>query len=157
MRSRSSPAAAGEGADAGVARDVVGIGERLVAAPQSPAQAVLAAAEAWGEKAGRMVSRFIGLPSGSYVWTRQSDGLYRLGRITGPWRYDDSAAARATGIHHVRPTDWLPSRFGDDAVPDAVAQTFARGGRNLQRIRDHRVGPHTVALWTCGRGHRAHG
>lgn len=72
---------------------------------------------------------------------------HRLGRIRGPWRYDDSSAARGLGIHHVRPTVWSPRRFGDDDVPAAVARTFARGGRNLQRTHDHEAERQTVAAW----------
>jgi hypothetical protein len=43
-----------------------------------------------------MLRRFAELPDGTLVWTTASDGSYRLGRITGPWRYDNSAAANET-------------------------------------------------------------
>jgi hypothetical protein len=147
MRSRVRDAPAGAGAEFGIARGVVGIGERVNGRPQSIAEAILAVVQAHGEKAGRMLARFAGLPNGTFVWTRQLDGSYRLGRIGGAWRYDDSFAARAVGIHHVRPTAWSPRRFGDDDVPPAVARTFARGGRNLQRTHDHEAERQTVAAW----------
>jgi hypothetical protein len=35
-----------------------------------------------------MPLRFADLPDGTFVWSRTSDGRYRLGRIVGSWRYD---------------------------------------------------------------------
>ena len=94
-----------------------------------------------------MLRRFADLPEGALVWTRTADGTYRLGRIAGPWRYDDSAAAHEVGIHHVRPATWLDRRFGEDEVPPAVAATFARGGRNFQRTHGERAERRTAELW----------
>jgi hypothetical protein len=51
------------------------------------------------------------------------------------------------GIHHVRPARWLARAFEVDEVPPAVAATFARGGRNLQRTRDGDAERRTAALW----------
>ena len=100
-----------------------------------------------GEKAGRMLSRFADLPDGTFVWTRTGEDAYRLGRVTGPWRYDDSPAARDVGIHQVRPARWLERTFRADEVPDAVVATFARGGRNLQRTHDAEAERRTAELW----------
>lgn len=147
MRSRTREAPAGAGAEFGIAHGVVGIGEAVDGRPRSVDEAILAVARAHGEKAGRMLARFAGLPDGTFVWTRQLDGAYRLGRIGGAWRYDDSSAAREVGIHHVRPSLWSPHRFDDDEVPGAVADTFARGGRNFQRTRDREAERQTVAAW----------
>jgi hypothetical protein len=147
MRSRSNDAPAGAGAEFGVTRGVVGIGEALDGPPRSLAEAILVLTRMHGEKAGRMLARFAELPDGAFVWTYQRDGAYRLGRIAGGWRYDDSLAAREVGIHHVRPTVWSPRRFGDGNVPGAVARTFARGGRNLQRINDPRVVHESLDAW----------
>lgn len=147
MRARDRDAAPGAGAEHAVARGLVGTGDALPAIPPTPAAAVAAAAATHGERAGRMLERFIALPDGSLAWTRLGDGSHRLGRIAGPWRYDDSPAARAVGIHHVRPAVWLGRSFDEDDVPPAVAATFARGGRNLQRIRDAHAEERTAALW----------
>ena len=94
-----------------------------------------------------MLRRFAELPDGAFVWTRTADGTYRLGRIAGPWRYDDSPAARAVGIHHVRPATWLDRPFGEHEVPPAVAATFARGGRNFQQTHGERAERRTAELW----------
>ena len=125
------------GADYGVERGLVGIG-------RVP-----------GDKGGRMLDRFAGLPDGVFVWTRTSDGSYRLGRITGPLHDDDSAAAREVGIQHVRPAEWLDRAFGPGEVPAAVAATFARGGRNLQRTHDEEAERRTAELWEASAGRRA--
>ncbi|HWT91368.1 MAG TPA: hypothetical protein VN238_00085 [Solirubrobacteraceae bacterium] len=129
---------AGAGAELGVAHGVVGIGDVLRGgAPAGLDEAVARAVEEHGAKAGRMLERFAGLPDGTLVWTCDAGGGFWLGRIDGPWRYDDGgAAAREAGLPHLRPAVWLDRRMGPDDVPAAVRATFGRGGRNLQRIRD---------------------
>ncbi|MDA0179627.1 hypothetical protein OJ997_04910 [Solirubrobacter phytolaccae] len=141
MRARDRELPPGAGAAFGLAHGVVGIGDALAAVPASLDEAVAQQ----GGKAGRMLERFASLDDGVFVWTRDADGWFHLGRVCGPWRYDDGAAARAVGIHHVRPAEWLDEPVAPDAVPAAVADTFARGGRNLQRIRG--VEERTLELW----------
>lgn len=147
MRARSLDRGQFEGAAHGVAASVVGIGDRLDRPPGSLSAAILAATAEHGEKAGRMLARFAGLPDGSLVWAQTGETEFRLGALDGPWRYDDSPAARRTGIHHVRPAQWLPARFGPEAVPGAVLDAFARGGRNLQRIGDPEAERRSRRLW----------
>jgi hypothetical protein len=147
MRARQHEAPPGAGADHGLARGVVGTGDALAPPPATLDEAVAAATDAYGGKAGRMLRRFAELPDGTFVWTRGTDGAYRLGRIAGPWSYDDSPAARAVGIHHVRPARWLPAAFAEQEVPPAVAATFARAGRNLQRTHDREAERRTAQLW----------
>ena len=135
MRARDRDLPPGAGAAFALAAGVVGIYGALDAVPVSLDAAVEAVARVHGEKAGRMVRGLAKVPVGSLVWTR-TDDAYFVGRVDGPWRYDDSPAAREVGIHHVRPTTWLDRPFGEHEVPTAVAATFARGGRNFQRIHD---------------------
>jgi hypothetical protein len=143
MRARDRDAPEGAGADHGVAHGLVGTGDA-----QDPAPATVeAAVDRAGRKAGRMVRRFADLPDGTFVWTRTGDGRHRLGRIAGSWRYDDSAAARTVGIHHVRSAEWLERSYGEEETPAAVLATFARGGRNLQRIHDDSAERETAARW----------
>jgi hypothetical protein len=47
----------------------------------------------------------------------------------------------------VRPAQWLERPFAADEVPAAVAKTFARGGRNLQRTHDADAERRTAELW----------
>jgi hypothetical protein len=114
---------AGAGAEFGLRAGVVGIGP------------------------GRGLERFAALPGGTFVWTRDTAGLFHLGRISGPLRRDDSGPARAVGIEHVRPAAWLDRPFGEPEVPPGVAATFARGGRNFQRTRDEAAERRTAELW----------
>jgi hypothetical protein len=135
MRARDLDVPAGAGAEHGVRHGVVGIG---------PGQ---------GEKADRMLHRFATVPDGAFVWTRDRAGAYHLGRINGPLREDRSAAARAVGIVHVRRTTWLDRGFSEAEVPGAVAQTFARGGRNFQRTHDRQAELISAEIWLrSGRG-----
>jgi hypothetical protein len=147
MRARDRDLAAGAGADHGLAHGLVGIGDALETAPATLEEAVNAVGSAHGEKAARMLQRFAELPDGTFVWTRASDGAFHLGRIAGPWRYDDRPEARAVGIHHVRPATWLERPVSPDEVPAAVAETFVRGGRNLQRTHSERAERRTAELW----------
>lgn len=147
MRARDRELPAGAGAEHGLAHGLVGIGDALGSPPATLDDAVAAAAVSHGDKAGRMLRRFAELPDGTFVWTRGVAGTYHLGRIAGPWRYDASPAAGAVGVHHVRAAVWLDRPFGPDEVPAAVADTFARGGRNLQRIHGEPAERRTAELW----------
>jgi hypothetical protein len=129
MRARGLDVPAGAGAEYGLACGVVGIG-------QSP-----------GEKGERMLHRFATLAAGAFVWTRDRAGDYHLGRIAGDVREDRSPAAVAVGILYVRDATWLTRAFHEAEVPPAVAQTFARGGRNFQRTHDGDAERLTAAIW----------
>jgi hypothetical protein len=152
MRPRDREIEPGAGAEFGLRHGVVGIGDVLDDPPATIEAAVAAATALRGDKAGRMLDRFARVEVGAFVWSRATDGTFHLGRIAGPWRYDDSPAAHAVGIHHVRPTRWLDRPIEDDEAPAEVARTFARGGRNLQRIRDAEAVCGTVALWATHAG-----
>jgi hypothetical protein len=132
IRARDRDCPPGAGAEYGLEHGVVGIG---------PGE---------GEKAERMLDRFRELPDGVFVWTRDEGGRYHLGALAGPYRPDDSPAAREVGIRHVRPVEWAGRPFGEDEVPPGVAHTFARGGRNLQRIHDAGAERRTAELWEGG-------
>jgi hypothetical protein len=122
MRARDRELPPGAGADYGVAHGIVGIAD------------------------GRGVERFGQLTNGTFVWTRASDGDYRLGRIVGPLRHDPEAE-RTVGLPHIRATTWLSRTFAEDEVPAGVAATFARGGGNLQQTHDAEAERETVDLW----------
>jgi hypothetical protein len=132
MRSRTRELPAGVGAEYGLAHGLVGIG---------PGE---------GAKAQRMLRAFAELPDGTFVWTRDTDVRYHLGRLAGPLR-EDAAAEREVGLPYVRAADWLKRPFGPDEVPADVAATFARGGRNLQRTHSESAQRRTAELWDCCR------
>lgn len=102
-----------------------------------------------GDTSERRIARLAALPEGALVWTRSSEGAYFLGRVGAPPAGGPAAAA---GLSHARPATWLEDPVAEDEVPAAVVATFARGGRNLQRIRDASVGPATAALWAARGG-----
>lgn len=147
MRARSVAAPAGSAAARGLATGTVGIGEPLARAPRNLDAAVEATDDEHGAKAARMLERFSALEDGTLCWTRDPDGLLHLGMLAGPWRYDAAAAARAAGIVHVRPVRWLDRPWAPEEVPDGVLASFARGGRNLQAIRDPGAARRSAELW----------
>lgn len=133
------------GADFGLEHGLVAISGVLPDPSVEIAIAVETTIDRDGQKAGRLLRRFADLPDGAFVWTRDSGGGYHLGRVTGPWRYD-ARAAQGVGLGHTRPARWR-GPLGEDDVPAAVAETFARGGRNLQRIHDEHAERRTAELW----------
>lgn len=134
MRSRDDAVDPGLAVERALALGVVGMGGRLARPPASLAEALAGLSEL-DERAARRLERFAALPEGDEVWTRDTDGRYRHGVLTGPWRYDAGADAWTADLVHVRDTRWDPESLDEVAAPAAVVATFARGGRNLQRIR----------------------
>ncbi|KUH83770.1 hypothetical protein AU186_15415 [Mycobacterium sp. GA-1999] len=101
----------------------------------------------FGDRLARRIARVADIHDGSFVWTRDADGLFWLGRIDGPYRRDDHADAVAVDLVHVRPCRWLVEPVGESGVPAAVLATFGRGGRNFQQTHSPDVGPQTERIW----------
>jgi hypothetical protein len=99
------------------------------------------------ERLVRRVARFAELDDGSFVWTRDSDGWFWLGRISGPYFYDADKAAAAVDLVHVRHCEWLRLPILERDVPAAVSATFRRGGRNFQKIHHPSIGQETQRIW----------
>ncbi|GAB3013656.1 GAF domain-containing protein [Mycobacterium bourgelatii] len=103
------------------------------------------------ESLNRRVTRFTEVENGSFVWTRDDEGLFWLGRITGPYEYDTDDAAAAVDLVHVRPCDWLAEPLLEPNVPAAVIETFRRGGRNFQQTHHPSVDAETQRIWDSQR------
>jgi len=100
------------------------------------------------ERVGRRIERFRDVDEGSFVWTRDPNGLYWLGRITGPYFYDSDDEAAAVDLVHVRECRWLAAPLLEQSVPAAVVATFRRGGRNFQQTHDFTVSAESLQLWS---------
>jgi len=92
------------------------------------------------ERTAARLERFRAVPEGAEVWTRDEDGLFHRGVITGPHRVDRSAAAYDADLQHVRACEWDAQPLPEHRVPATVSAAFRRGGRNFQRIRTMDVG-----------------
>jgi hypothetical protein len=99
------------------------------------------------ERLDRRVARFAAVDEGSFVWTRDTDGWFWLGRISGPYFYDADEAAAAVDLVHVRPCEWLSKPVLEQDVPGAVIATFRRSGRNFQEIHHSSIGHETQTFW----------
>lgn len=97
----------------------------------------------------RRVARFAALDEGSFVWNRDTDGWFWLGRISGPYHYDDDKVAAAVDLVHTRSCDWLSMPVLEQDVPAAVVATFGRGGRNFQEIHHPSIGEQTQQIWNA--------
>jgi hypothetical protein len=147
MRSRRVDVAERAGVERALALGLCGVGGEVHPAPTSLAQALAAADARFGERLARRIERFAAAPVGAFVWTRDVDGLFWLGRIAGGWRYDDAPAAHEVDLVHVRACEWLDLPVEEAKVPPGVLATFARGGLNWQRIHAADAAPLTVRLW----------
>ncbi|WP_214369076.1 hypothetical protein [Pseudonocardia sp. H11422] len=144
MRSRDGlPSGVGRA----LAEGVCGIGGVVEPAPDDLDDAIARVAATYDDRTAARLRRFAEAPDGAFVWTRDGDGGYHLGRLTGSWRYDGSAAARAVDLVHVRDCTWLPEPVPEADVPTGTVRTFARGGRNLQQTHDHPISEQTRAVW----------
>jgi hypothetical protein len=145
MRSRRDEIPIGPAVDRALYLGQCGIGGLLDPPPADLDDALAATALTYDVRTARRLRRFSEVQVGAFVWTREPDGLYRLGRLTGPWYYDAEGAA--VDLVHVRRCDWSPTPFPEPAVPSGTAYTFSRGGRNFQRINDPATEQATAATW----------
>ncbi|MGP3534518.1 GAF domain-containing protein [Microbacterium sp. RD1] len=149
MRSRRDDVDHAAAVERALTHGLVGVGGVVAAAPPTVADAAAHVAAVHGERMARRLERFAAVPAGVLVWTRDGDGLTWLGRLAGPWRYDDTAQARDLDLPHVRDCAWLDHPTDDEAVPPRVHLAFRRGGRNWQEIRDAAAATATATLWVA--------
>jgi hypothetical protein len=147
MRSRRDDVDPQDALDRAFSLSRCGFGGVLTPAPDDLEAAVTLAAEQHDERLARRIERFAAVEDGSFVWTRDGDSLFWLGRITGPYSYDSVADAAAVDLVHVRACSWLGTPVTESTAPPAVLATFGRGGRNFQRTHDGSVGAQTRRIW----------
>lgn len=152
MRSRDPGVADGAAVDRALTFGICGMGGRLEPPPESLTEALVGMDAAYGERAASRLERFAEAAEGFFVWTRDAQGFLWLGRAGGGWRYDAAAEAIAVDLVHVRSCDWLADPVPDDRAPAPVLATFARGGRNWQRIRARDALPLSARIWRDRRG-----
>lgn len=147
MRSREGEVPEGAAVERALELAVCGIGGRLDPTPGTLDEAITRTDRIRGERVARRLERFAAAPLGSFVWTRDAQAFLWLGRITGSWRYDEHAEAAEVDLVHIRTVDWLLEPVPHDQAPPSVHLTFARGGRNWQRIRPMDAAAISADLW----------
>jgi hypothetical protein len=126
---------------------VCGFGGTLRPPPRDVDEAIGRAAKQHDIRLARRIGRFAAVADGSFVWTRDDDQLFWLGRVQGAWRYDASEEAAAVDLVHVRPCSWADDPVLASEAPAAVLMTYDRGGRNFQQIHDPRVAAQSAVSW----------
>jgi hypothetical protein len=71
---------------------------------------------------------------GDLVWSRDWQGLYYLGRVSGEWEYSEKSDHKDADIVNFRRCEWYCIGVAD-RVPGAVRNSFSRG-RVLQAVND---------------------
>lgn len=147
MRSRRDDVSPESSLRRGLAHGLCGFGGVLDVPPADLDTAMRMAADRYDVGLARRIARFANVPDGAFAWTRDHGGLFWLGRLHGPWFYDTDPDATAVDLVHVRQCDWQHRPVPPTEAPEAVLATFARGGRNFQRIRDDGVGAASLWIW----------
>ena len=65
----------------------------------------------YDRRGAQTVERFANAPTGSLIWTLHTDGTYRVGELTGQWRYDPIACPYCGNAERSRITSFT-SRDG---------------------------------------------
>ncbi|HKO38419.1 MAG TPA: hypothetical protein VJU14_08630 [Solirubrobacterales bacterium] len=131
---------------------IVGIGWGIEGLPDGATlDDVLAAIDAepdWTKDAVHTVRRFgEAAQIGDYIWTRDLHGRFRLGRITGPYRYENTELAKRTDTHQVRDCEWADQPLSDLEVPGAVIRGFVGTSTSFSRMWDEGARTYTAWLW----------
>lgn len=131
---------------------IVGIGWGIEGLPDGASlDDVLAAIDAepdWTKDAVHTVRRFgKDAEIGDYIWTRDLHGRFRLGRIAGPYRYENSELAKRTDTHQVRDCDWANQPLSELEVPGAVIRGFVGTSTSFSRMWDEGARTYTAWLW----------
>lgn len=147
MRSRNDDVPDGAAVERALSEGLCGLGGILASQPRSLGEATAGLAAHHDERMARRLERFAAVPDGAFVWTRDVDGLFWLGRLEGPWRYDGSAVAARVDLVHVRRCSWLDHPVSEEDVPRRVRVAFVRGGRNWQEIHDRAAAEASARLW----------
>jgi len=147
MRSRRADVEPGAAIERALRLGLCGMGGVLAEAPSNTADALAALSVQYDERLAARVQRFAAADDGSLVWTRDAGEFYWLGQVSGPWRYDDAAEAKRVDLVHVRPCRWLETPIAAQRVPAGVLASFARGGKNWQRIHAPDARPESMLLW----------
>lgn len=137
----------GSAAEWAIVRAIVGLDGAIGVSVDDLDQAVAAVAHEIDARTALRIRRFALTPAGSFVWTRDTRDGFHLGRLRGEWRYDDDRHARELGLAHQRACDWATGAVPDAIVPRTVVASFARGGRNWQRIRAAGTDEASSRLW----------
>lgn len=110
---------------------VAGIGWAVDTVPQTKEQYAELARQAYGRAPASV--GFACYPKvGDFIWARNADGIYYLGKITSDWYYDASPEATAMDIPNQRRCEWVEIG-AEDNVPGKVIASF-RPRRAFQAI-----------------------
>lgn len=148
MRSRDPDVPTGIAVTRALEGGLCGVGGRLDHPPASLSDAIVQTDATYGERAARRLERFASAALRSFVWTRDLNASLWLGRIGGAWRYDANPGAWAVDLMHVRACEWIPTPIPHEQAPPSVRASFARGGRNWQRIRAADAATGTARTWS---------
>ena len=87
-------------------------------------------------------------------WTRDWDGTYYLGRVTGEWQYCSTQEYVDADIRNIRSCNWVLAG-GADSVPGKVLNSF-RPSRTLQAVHGGTVGFYSRLRFNQLSGHAAY-
>ena len=95
----------------------------------------------------RRVARFAEVDEGFFVWTRDTNGWFWLGRVSGPYFDDADETATAVDLVHVRPCESRPCQCWNRMRRPLSLQHSVGGGRYFQEIHYPSTDKETQRIW----------
>lgn len=94
----------------------------------------------WGSGSANQIRAFArDVKANDYLWTRDTDGRYVLGRFNrGSWRFcaeGDDPKLAGLDLHQLRSIEWARTRLEPEETPGSVVRCFSGPGRAWQGIR----------------------
>lgn len=128
-------------------KEVIGVGWPVDNDDPMPLERYL---ELCGEKypdgTGKSAVRLLAsMAIGDLVWIRNTQGVYHLGKVRGPWKYEASSEARAVDILNTRHVD-IAEVGVESHVPGRVIASF-KSARTVQRINNDITLAASVLIW----------
>ncbi len=96
----------------------------------------------WGPRGANRVRAFAkDVNEGDYIWVRDTNGRYLLGKFKkGDWRYEAAQSYKDLDLHQLRPVDWAPNPLDPEETPGGVVRAFTGPGQVFRRIKSPAVG-----------------
>ncbi len=119
-----------------VKQGIIGIGWGLDPAPTTREEYWKRGRETWGGRgwSAAVNALLFRMNDGDFVWVRNRQFTYYLGKISGSWRPENRADHLEYDVRNVRPCVW--TRIGTEGhVPGAVTNSF-RARSTIQQVND---------------------
>ena len=114
--------------------------------------------ERWGRRESAVHTMLEQVKVGDLIWSRDADGRYLLGKVTGEPYPRFGKMADLKDMFHVAPVEFargIDRTIHDDEVPGRVKAAFSQRGRTINRLSDDTVAAYSKWLFAYKTGREA--